>query len=101
MKQSDKISHLRKEYRLTDLNEKELESNPFLQFEKWILHAMDAEITEPNAMTLATVGKDGMPSARIVLLKDYSSEGFCFFSNYQSKKGKQLAENPQNHPGRL
>lgn len=89
------ISDLRKEYSQKALSEGDVAVNPFLQFEKWWKDAIAADIEEPNAMTLATSSMDAVPSARIVLLKDFSENGFVFFSNYESYKGKQLAENPK------
>lgn len=76
------------------LSENQLEQNPFRQFDRWWEEALKAEIDEVNAMTLATVSPDGKPSARIVLLKGYDDYGFVFFTNYDSKKGKELFENP-------
>jgi pyridoxamine 5'-phosphate oxidase len=70
-------------------------SNPFEQFASWFEAAMSAEIENANAMTLATATKDGRPSARYVLLKEYDERGFVFFTNYSSQKGQELAENPQ------
>ena len=77
------------------LSENQVEQNPFRQFDLWWEEAMKADIDEVNAMTLATVSTDGKPSARIVLLKGYDDYGFVFFTNYESKKGKELYENPQ------
>jgi pyridoxamine 5'-phosphate oxidase len=77
------------------LSENQVDQNPFRQFDLWWEEAMKAEIDEVNAMTLATVSPDGKPSARIVLLKGYDDYGFVFFTNYESKKGKELYENPQ------
>lgn len=88
------ISHLRKEYMLSGLSEAELEPNPLEQFKKWFDQAIEANIPEPTAMTLATATKTGRPSARIVLLKQFDENGFVFFSNYKSRKGKELAINP-------
>lgn len=76
------------------LNEKDIHNNPIKQFQIWFDEAMVSKCLETNAMTLATCTPDGMPSARIVLLKDISDKGFTFFTNYQSKKGKQIAQNP-------
>jgi pyridoxamine 5'-phosphate oxidase len=70
-------------------------SNPFEQFASWFEAAMSADIENANAMTLATATKDGRPSARYVLLKEYDERGFVFFTNYSSQKGQELAENPQ------
>jgi pyridoxamine 5'-phosphate oxidase len=69
--------------------------DPILQFQKWLKQAQAAGIPEPTAMTLATTGPDGQPSARIVLLKDVSEEGFVFYTNYRSRKGRELAANPR------
>lgn len=90
-----KIADIRKNYSRKKLLEKKAEKNPFKQFAKWWEDALEADIDEVNAMTLATASTDGMPAARIVLLKDYSEQGFTFFTNYESFKGKQLAENPR------
>jgi pyridoxamine 5'-phosphate oxidase len=89
------ISDIRKEYRLQTLEEDQVHTNPFVQFEKWWNEAMTASIDEVNAMTLATASADGLPSARIVLLKGYDANGFVFFTNYDSFKGKQIEENPK------
>ena len=80
---------------LTELNESDLDPNPFKQFEAWFQQALAANLPEPTAMTLATASRDGAPSARIVLLKGYDETGFTFFTNYESPKGKELAENPR------
>ena len=88
------IAHLRKEYTLAGLKEGELASNPFEQFKKWFAEAIDAKLSEPTAMTLATATKAGIPSARVVLLKKFDERGFVFFSNYKSRKGKELSANP-------
>ncbi|NIP97310.1 MAG: pyridoxamine 5'-phosphate oxidase, partial [Akkermansiaceae bacterium] len=69
--------------------------DPFVQFEQWLNEAVIAEIIEPNAMTLATVNAEGQPSARTVLLKGYDDEGFCFFTNYGSRKARDLGANPR------
>lgn len=89
------IADLRQDYTLEDLSETEVNSNPFVQFKEWFSQALSAKILEPNAMTLATTTKDGKPSARMVLLKDFDERGFVFFTNYNSQKGQELAENPQ------
>jgi len=88
------IADLRKEYTQGGLSESSADSNPFQQFRTWFEQAMTAGIHEPNAMTLATASAAGVPSARIVLLKGFDERGFTFFSNYESRKGKELAENP-------
>jgi pyridoxamine 5'-phosphate oxidase len=89
------IADIRKEYRLRTLHEDEVSENAMLQFDRWWQDAVKSEINEVNAMTLATASADGLPSARIVLLKGYQNEGFQFFTNYESYKGQQLTENPR------
>ncbi len=89
------ISHLRKEYQLKSLSEDDVNNNPIVQFDTWWKEAVNAEIVEVNAMTLATASTDGVPSARIVLLKEFTEKGFVFFTNYESYKAQQLAENPR------
>jgi pyridoxamine 5'-phosphate oxidase len=89
------IAELRKEYARESLDVKDVAREPIVQFERWFQEALNAGITEPNAMTLATADADGRPSARIVLLKGYDARGFVFFTNYESRKGTELAENPQ------
>lgn len=90
----DNIAGIRKEYQLQSLGEEDVSSDPYIQFDKWWKQSMEAAIEEPNAMTLATATAKGKPSARIVLLKGYTQDGFIFFTNYQSHKGMQLDENP-------
>lgn len=89
------IADLRKDYTLEGLSETEIDLNPFIQFKKWFDQALAAQLPEPNAMTIATAMPDGKPSARMVLLKDFDERGFVFFTNYNSRKGQELAENPQ------
>ncbi|MFN6526809.1 pyridoxamine 5'-phosphate oxidase [Nostoc sp. ChiSLP03a] len=89
------VAGLRKDYTLEGLSELEVELNPFIQFKKWFDQALAAQLPEPNAMTIATATPDGKPSARMVLLKDFDERGFTFFTNYNSHKGQELAENPQ------
>lgn len=89
------IAGLRQEYTAQTLNETDVATNPIAQFKKWWDEMLRSEITEPNAFTLATASDDGMPSARIVLLKDFSEKGFVFYTNYNSYKGVQLAQNPK------
>jgi pyridoxamine 5'-phosphate oxidase len=89
------LSDKRKNYTKQSLSEKEILADPIRQFEQWLLEAIAAGIDEPNAMTLATASADGLPSARIVLLKGFSDKGFVFFTNYNSYKGNQLADNPK------
>lgn len=89
------IQSLRQDYRAASFNENDADKNPFKQFGKWFEAAMDAQIFEPNAMTLATADKNGKPNARIVLLKGFNDDGFSFYTNYLSTKGKELKRNPQ------
>jgi pyridoxamine 5'-phosphate oxidase len=89
------IADIRKEYKLQTLSEKDILQDPLAQFDKWWQEAINAGIEEPNAMTLATSAADGMPDARIVLLKGFNEKGFAFYTNYNSVKGQQLLENPR------
>ncbi len=89
------IAELRKDYTLEGLNEDEVNPNPFKQFAIWFNEALNAQLPEPNAMTIATATPDGQPSARMVLLKDFDQRGFVFYTNYLSHKGLELAQNPQ------
>jgi pyridoxamine 5'-phosphate oxidase len=89
------IADIRKDYRLRSLSEDDADANPFRQFDTWWQEAVNSEIDEVNAMTLATASADGIPSARIVLLKSYDERGFVFFTNYNSYKGKHMDENPR------
>ncbi len=89
------IADIRKEYQLKELNREEALDDAMQQFDLWWKEAMGSEIDEVNAMTLATASSDGLPAARIVLLKGYHARGFQFFTNYHSFKGLQLAENPR------
>ena len=89
------IADLRKEYSMQQLLEKDAAADPVLQFEKWWMEAEAAGIPEVNAMTLATASMDAVPSARTVLLKGFDQRGFMFFTNYESYKAQQLAENPK------
>lgn len=91
----DTIADIRKDYKLQSLSEKDVDENPLKQFEKWWNEATQSHIEEVNAMTLATSSRDGIPSARIVLLKGFNKDGFVFFTNYESYKGIQLLENPR------
>ena len=91
----EKLRDIDSEYFDKSLNESNITSNPFDQFEKWFEDASkDSILPFVNAMTLSTATKDGRPSARLVLLKDFGDEGFVFFTNYESKKAKELLENP-------
>src|SRR5437868_4682503 len=89
------LSDLRREYTKGGLRRADLDPNPIVQFQKWFEQAMTAQLLEPSAMTLATADKAGRPSARIVLLKAADERGFVFFTNYESRKGRELAENPR------
>lgn len=87
------IDHLRREYLQGGLNRDDLADDPFDQFELWLKQAVHAEITDPTAMTVATVDADGWPSQRIVLLKQSDDRGFVFYTNYGSKKAQNIAVN--------
>jgi len=89
------LAHIRKDYILHSLNIEDVAEDAIQQFDHWWQDAIKSEILEVNAMTLATASADGLPSARIVLLKGYNATGFQFFTNYESFKGKQLLENPR------
>lgn len=91
----ENIQNLRQDYRAAELSEADIDKNPIAQFAKWFKDALDAKLYEPNVMTLATAGLSGKPSSRILLLKGFDEDGFVFFTNYNSKKGKDLQENPQ------
>ncbi len=88
------IADLRKEYMLAGLSEQDVNRDPFQQFTAWLDQALAASLIEPTAMTLATVGADGRPSARMVLLKGVDAAGCAFYTNYESRKGHDLAEHP-------
>lgn len=90
----DTIAGIRKDYKLQSLLEENVKSDPAEQFAIWWNEAVSSQIEEVNAMTLATATPDGLPSARIVLLKGFTPEGFKFYTNYQSHKGTELAQNP-------
>jgi pyridoxamine 5'-phosphate oxidase len=89
------ISNLRLNYTLKQLIETEVDADPFKQFQQWFDDAVNAQVPEPNAMTLATATRSGMPSARMVLLKGVDNLGFVFYTNFTSRKGQELAANPQ------
>ena len=88
------LAELRKNYSLGSLDVADINRNPFRQFDTWFQQAVDAQLPEPNTMTLATVDSRGRPSARIVLIKGVDERGFVFFTNYESRKGRELAANP-------
>ena len=88
------LADLRKDYRLAALDEVNVNLDPIAQFQSWFLEAQNAKLSEPNAMTVATVDADGKPSARIVLLKALDARGFVFYTNYESRKGREIAVHP-------
>jgi pyridoxamine 5'-phosphate oxidase len=88
------LAAIRKDYALSSLTERDVDPDPTRQFERWFADALSAQALEPNAMTLATATRDGVPSARIVLLKGVDAHGFTFFTDYRSRKGAELTENP-------
>lgn len=87
------IANMRKEYVWGGLSEADVDADPLRQFETWFQQALATNLPEPNAMTLATATPDGQPSARVVLLKAFDASGFTFFTNYASRKGRELAAN--------
>lgn len=89
-----KLASIRKEYSLQSLEINEVSTDPFLQFNQWLKEAIEAEVLEANAMCLSTISQNGFPNSRIVLLKELD-EGFVFFTNYESSKGKELELNPK------
>ena len=88
------ISDLRKSYERAELDESASQADPMQQFDRWLKEAISSEVPEPNAMTLATVGSDLRPSTRVVLIKDYDARGIVWYTNYESRKGRELAGNP-------
>ncbi len=88
------IAEIRKEYTKASLESNTIDKNPIAQFKKWFDEAIQAQVLEPNAMTLSTVTEAGTPSARIVLLKEIEKSKFTFYTNYQSHKGRELENNP-------
>ncbi|KMZ13369.1 Pyridoxamine 5'-phosphate oxidase [Candidatus Burkholderia humilis] len=88
------LADLRKNYSRGALDAADVDPNPVRQFETWFAQALDAKLPEPNAMMLATVDPNGRPSARIVLIKGVDERGFVFFTNYESRKGREIAANP-------
>ena len=94
MQENDQLKNMRLNYEQDQLLESTISNNPFGQFKYWFDLVQKADIKEPNAMTIATATKNGMPSARMVLLKGFDETGFTFFTNYGSRKGKELLENP-------
>lgn len=88
------IQNIRNEYSKESLSEKDTDKDPIKQFDKWFTEALKSQQSEPTAMTLATATTDGRPSARIVLMKGFNADGFSFYTNYLSRKGKEIAKNP-------
>jgi pyridoxamine 5'-phosphate oxidase len=88
------IADLRKSYERAELNEQASQADPFTQFDQWLQEAIAAQVPEPNAMTLATVGGDLRPSVRVVLIKGFDPRGIVWYTNYASRKGQELAGNP-------
>ncbi len=89
------LHNLRKDYKQDTLSKSEVDKDPIAQFERWMKETISSKIVvEPNAMTLATATADGKPSARVLLLKSFDKEGFVFYTNYESRKAKELNENP-------
>jgi len=94
MMRNNEIANLRRNYSLKELTENIVDPNPFTQFSHWFNELLKSDVREPNAMVLATASLKGIPSARTVLLKKFDEDGFVFFTNYESTKGKDLAANP-------
>ncbi|HVO75161.1 MAG TPA: pyridoxamine 5'-phosphate oxidase, partial [Ignavibacteriaceae bacterium] len=94
MKKEKELEEIRRIYSDEELRKSKADSDPFKQFSKWFDQAAEAEIPEPTAMILSTASRKGIPSVRTVLLKGFDKEGFIFFTNYNSAKGKNLSENP-------
>ena len=91
---SNAIADLRKSYERAELDESASHADPLQQFDQWLKEAISSEVPEPNAMTLATVGSNLRPSTRVVLIKGYDSQGITWYTNYNSRKGQELAGNP-------
>lgn len=87
------LNSLRREYSMLELDEKSVIKNPFSQFEFWMEQAVEADLLDVNAMSLATADSNGRPDLRVVLLKDFGKDGFTFYTNYKSRKGKEITEN--------
>lgn len=94
MQENNELKNLRLSYERDQLLESNVSKDPFIQFKIWFDLVVKAEVIEPNAMTIATSTKHGIPSARMVLLKGFDETGFTFFTNYESRKGKELLDNP-------
>lgn len=91
---SSTIAHLRKDYTLNGLRKEDVLENPTDQFKRWFAEALASQVLEPNGMVLSTIGRDGYPHGRVVLLKDVDARGFSFYTNYLSHKGDDLAQHP-------
>jgi pyridoxamine 5'-phosphate oxidase len=91
--ENEKLQALREDYKMASFDEKDAQQDPFVQFSKWITQALSAEVPEPNAFNLATIGPDGFPDVRTVLLKGLD-DGFVFYTNYHSTKGRHIEQNP-------
>lgn len=89
-----RIADLRKSYERAELDEQAAQADPLRQFETWLQQAIDGQVPEPNAMTLATVGANGRPSTRVVLVKGVDARGIAWYTNFNSRKGQELAGNP-------
>lgn len=92
---ANNIADIRSDYKKHQLNETDVLNDPLKQFDKWFNEALKSDVMEPNAMNLATVSAKNTPASRVVLLKGVQNNGFVFYTNYQSNKGKELEENPQ------
>ncbi|MCW5908768.1 MAG: pyridoxamine 5'-phosphate oxidase [Chitinophagales bacterium] len=95
MSSSKDLHHHRRNYQLHELTEEKISPNPYKQFGWWFEDASNSDIIEPNCMTLSTATKEGKPSSRVVLLKAFDENGFIFYTNYHSRKGRELSENNQ------
>ncbi len=91
----NKLADIRKVYMKGSINLAELPENPFEEFKKWMEQAIEAQAEEPTAFVLSTLGEDQFPSSRVVLLKEFSEQGFVFFTNYHSRKGRELTRHPK------
>jgi pyridoxamine 5'-phosphate oxidase len=90
----DSLASLRRDYKKGSFNEKIAHKDPFVQFKIWFDEVLDSDVLEPTAFVLSTATKDGKPSSRALLLKGFDEKGFVFYSNYESRKGKEIEENP-------
>ncbi len=94
MNENNDLKNMRLNYERNQLTESNVDKNPFTQFKHWFNEILTSDIIEPNAMTIATATNSGIPSVRVVLLKEFDQTGFTFFTNYKSRKGRELEENP-------